>query len=391
MMEKMQRMTGWLSATTLTVLMLALAGCGGGSKTPAATQVTKTGALSVTGGTSGASGLTVETPAGVTLAIPANVALTDGTGTAVSGSLTTSVSYSATAADLPAAARALPADTSLVAFADVSLASATAQVTKFSRAVALGFKVPSATAVAGDPLVAYSFDSSTGAWSFAGTEIVDVDGVLTPSVTHLSIWGVFKTATPPPVRPAGVSASGGDAQATLTWNPAFGATDYNIYYSTVDGVPADNRTLVSHAVSGQPVTGLLNGTPYYFMVTAVNAAGESVVSTQRGPITPIATLPKPANTTGVKLSSTVAGQVKVIWTVPVTGADFFNVYYLQSATAPTDNTAVLAGSKKSTTGVASTLTLTGLTSGATYYILVNAENASGLGDTQNAAKSITVL
>jgi hypothetical protein len=390
-MKQMKKMTGRLSAAILALALLALAGCGSESSTPAVTKTTAAGALSVTGGTSGASALTVAAPAGVTLSIPANTALNDASGNPVSGSVASSVSYSTTATDLPAAAQALPAGAALVAFAEVSLATDTAQVKNFSKPVALGFQIPAATAVAGDPLVAYSFDSTTGVWSFAGTEIVDANGVLTPTVNHLSIWAVFKKATPPPVRPAGFGAAAGDSQAILTWNAVTGATSYNVYYSTTAGVSAANGTLVSNAVSGQPVTGLTNGTSYYFVVTAVNAGGQSIESTTRGPIVPIATLPKPSNTTGVKLTSTVAGQVNVVWTTPVTGAAFFNVYYVPLAAAPVDNTPVLAGTKASTTGVTSSLVLTGLTSGATYYILVDAENASGEGGTQNAAKAIKVL
>jgi cellulose 1,4-beta-cellobiosidase len=57
------------------------------------------------------------------------------------------------------------------------------------------------------------------------------------------------------------------------------ATSYNVKRSTTNGGPYAN---VATAVSGTAFanTGLLNGTPYYYVIIAVNASGESPVSLQ---------------------------------------------------------------------------------------------------------------
>ncbi len=197
------------------------------------------------------------------------------------------------------------------------------------------------------------------------------------------------SATPvvsPPAKPSGIVASGGNGQVTVSWSTVTGATSYNIYYGTAPGVTTSTGTKVANVTSPQVVSGLTNGTPYYFVVTAVNAGGESGVSSEKT-ATPAAAPQPPGSPTGRTVTSTVAGQITVSWTA-VTGATSYNVYYLQASSQPT-NAQVLAGPKQSTS--ATTLTVTGLTSGATYYVLITAVNAAGESGTQTKAQGVTVL
>ena len=92
--------------------------------------------------------------------------------------------------------------------------------------------------------------------------------------------------TQPPAAPAGLQATAGNAQITLTWNASTGATSYNVKRSTTNGGPY--TTLASPATPSYTNTGLTNGTPYYYVVTAVNSAGESNPSSQ-ATATPVGT------------------------------------------------------------------------------------------------------
>lgn len=94
--------------------------------------------------------------------------------------------------------------------------------------------------------------------------------------------------TPPavPAPPTSVVATAGDGQVTLSWTASSGATSYNAYYGTSAGVSKATGTRVAGVASGGAVTGLINGTAYSFVVTAVNASGESAESTPAVTATP---------------------------------------------------------------------------------------------------------
>ena len=62
---------------------------------------------------------------------------------------------------------------------------------------------------------------------------------------------------------------------TLTWDEVPGATSYNIYWSDKPGVTKKNGTKISNVKNPHKIAELKMGEKYYFVVTAVNASGES--------------------------------------------------------------------------------------------------------------------
>jgi hypothetical protein len=105
----------------------------------------------------------------------------------------------------------------------------------------------------------------------------------------LAACGSSSNPPPPPAVPAAptsVVATAGDGQVTLSWTASSGATSYNVYSSTSASVSKASGTKVTGATSGGAVTGLVNGTAYHFVVTAVNAGGESAESTPAVTATP---------------------------------------------------------------------------------------------------------
>jgi fibronectin type 3 domain-containing protein len=62
---------------------------------------------------------------------------------------------------------------------------------------------------------------------------------------------------------------------TLTWDDVPGATSYNIYLSDKPGVTKKNGAKISNVKNPHKISELKKGIKYYFVVTAVNASGES--------------------------------------------------------------------------------------------------------------------
>jgi hypothetical protein len=171
----------------------------------------------------------------------------------------------------------------------------------------------------------------------------------------------------PPSAPTGVTATAGNAKATISWNSVSGATSYNIYYATSAGVTKTTGAKAANATSPYDVTGLTNGTTYYFVVTAVSSGGESNVSAEKSATPSSGTLP-PAPPKGAS-ATPGNGQITITWTA-VTDATSYNVYY-----STTPGVTKTTGTKVA--DAVSPKTITGLTNGTTYYVVVTAVNAAG--------------
>ncbi len=81
-----------------------------------------------------------------------------------------------------------------------------------------------------------------------------------------------------PATPGGLNASAGNAQVSLTWSASSGATSYNVKRATTSG--GAYTTVGSPTGTSYTNTGLTNGTTYYYVVSAVNSAGQSGNSSQ---------------------------------------------------------------------------------------------------------------
>lgn len=82
-----------------------------------------------------------------------------------------------------------------------------------------------------------------------------------------------------PAAPAGLAAAAGNNTVRLTWNASAGATGYSVYRGTSPGGEA--ATPVGTVTTpGFTDTGVVNGTTYYYKVTASNATGTSASSAE---------------------------------------------------------------------------------------------------------------
>jgi hypothetical protein len=84
-------------------------------------------------------------------------------------------------------------------------------------------------------------------------------------------------STPPSV-PANLQATAGNAQVSLSWTASSGATSYHLKRSTTSG--SGYTQIAAPTATSYTDTGLTNGIAYFYVVSALNSAGESANSTQ---------------------------------------------------------------------------------------------------------------
>jgi hypothetical protein len=188
----------------------------------------------------------------------------------------------------------------------------------------------------------------------------------TTGSTHQSLIAFsFAPANPTaPGSPTGVSASAGDATATVSWTaPADGGSPITGYTVTSDPGGLMATTL---GATSTTVTGLSDGTTYTFTVTATNAIGTSGPSAPSNPVTPAAPT-VPGAPTSVTATAGNA-QASVQWTAPASNGGSPILSYTVTSNP--------AGGTASTLGATST-TVTGLTNGTSYTFTVIATNAIG--------------
>ena len=176
-----------------------------------------------------------------------------------------------------------------------------------------------------------------------------------------------------PVPPLNLTATGGNQQVSLAWTASAGATSYNVKRSPTNGGPY--TTVASPAGTSYTDTTVTNGTTYDYVVTAVNAAGQSGNSNQ-ATATPMAapTAPVPP------LNLTATGgnqQVSLAWTAS-TGATSYNVKRAATNGGPYTTVASPAGTSYTDTTV---------TNETTYYYVVTAVSAGGESANSNQASA----
>ena len=129
----------------------------------------------------------------------------------------------------------------------------------------------------------------------------------------------FESSAPVPPAPAGLAAINGNGEATLSWSASSGAQWYQVYRAFQSGGPysflARTRSL-SHTDHSTP-----NDQPFFFVVSALNAAGESVFSNEAAVTATTAVLPAPMNLKAIPGN----GQVSLTWDY-VTSEVVYNVY-----------------------------------------------------------------
>jgi cellulose 1,4-beta-cellobiosidase len=123
-----------------------------------------------------------------------------------------------------------------------------------------------------------------------------------------TFWSIdeFNVMGTVPPAPTGLTATNTTGtQINLAWSAALSASGYNLKRSTTSG---GNYTIIATNLPylNYSDTGLMNGTPYYYVVSAMNSFGESTNSLEAGV--------KTVSTSSPQLNFVAgAGQIQLDW------------------------------------------------------------------------------
>jgi cellulose 1,4-beta-cellobiosidase len=176
-----------------------------------------------------------------------------------------------------------------------------------------------------------------------------------------------------PAAPTGLNATPGDSQVQLAWSAAGGATSYNVKRSTISGGP---YTIIATGVTTTDYldSGLTNGVTYFYVVSALNAAGESGDSAEAS-ATPGLAVPFPPQ----NLNATPGdARVSLTW-LPSSGAAAYRIKRGLAKAGPYALIAEVAGTS---------FTDTTVTNGTKYFYVVSAVNAAGESKNSNKASAV---
>ena len=247
------------------------------------------------------------------------------------------------------------------------------------------FKVQAVNAVGGSPLSAEVSNAPAGVPATVSTTTI------TPSSNSVALswtapasngsdilgYNVYRTATAPV---AGVSA----LVTTLNTSGAyFGGAYINGTCGSGATLPlngtqcdANNNLTTSNLITGTTYTDATatNGTSYYYVVTAVNAIGESTAVLASS----LATTPGAVTTapTGVSVAQGASSTLTLSWSSNTAATTGFNIY--QGTTAGGESTTPINALPIANVSTGNSYTATGLTVGTTYYFVIKALNSVGL-------------
>lgn len=161
--------------------------------------------------------------------------------------------------------------------------------------------------------------------SSSGAAVTNYYYVTAENSCNESGWIGFAGAVTAPAAPTDLTAAAGDDSVNLSWNATIGATGYDVMRSTTNGGP---YAIIASNVPGTNYldTTALNGTNYYYVITAVNTGGESPNSVQVNaiPVAPV-TAYWTNNISGVAQNWNVNGNWTNVSVFPNTGGELIAI------------------------------------------------------------------
>ena len=179
---------------------------------------------------------------------------------------------------------------------------------------------------------------------------------------------------------AALTATAANTAVTLSWTAAAsdGApiTGYMIDYSVSAAFPSPTTRTTAATATSYTVSGLTNGTPYYFRVAAVNAAGTAAYYPGMGDAAVSATPATVPAAPSALLAMAANAAVTLSWDAPVNDGGAEITGYMIEHSLMVDFSSPTTAT---TMDAATSYTVSVLTNGTLYYFRVAAVNAVGTG------------
>jgi hypothetical protein len=200
-------------------------------------------------------------------------------------------------------------------------------------------------------------------------------------------YGVDVLFAPPgaPGTVTGVTATGGQSSATVSWTAPTSGGPVNSYKITpyIGSTAQTAKTITgSPPATSTTVSGLTPGTAYTFTVRAANAGGSGPESSNSNAVTPLG-----AGVPGAPTGVTAQGDTKsaiVSWNAPSDdGGSAITGYTVTPFDGSTAQSSTQVGASTTTTRI------TGLTNGTSYTFKVSATNTVGTGTASAASSAVT--
>ncbi len=190
--------------------------------------------------------------------------------------------------------------------------------------------------------------------------------------------------TPPTFAGVRSAVASGPSSITLSWNAATDNTTpppgivYQVWWATASPVPTGGAPAAQTGLGATTSlhAGASPGTTYFYVVRAVDAAGNADTNSVEASAAAAADTAPPTAPGSLAVTGTSASSAGLSWTastdnVTASGAIVYGVWWGTSAGVPT------ALPPPATTGAgATTHTVTGLSPGTTYYFRVRARDAA---------------
>ncbi|WP_141692628.1 Ig-like domain-containing protein [Paenibacillus pectinilyticus] len=176
---------------------------------------------------------------------------------------------------------------------------------------------------------------------------------------------------PAPGAPVLQAAATDDGHVQLTWNSVEGSTGYQLFMGTASGAYDLSPVTVDSSVYNYDVTGLANGTTYYFVLKALNPGGISGASNE---VSGTPQVPAPGAPV-LQAAATGDGHVQLTWN-SVDGSTGYQLF-MGTASETYNLPPVTVDSSVYNYDV------TGLANGTTYYFVVKALNPGGISGASN--------